>query len=47
MASNKSSSGSSHRSSHNNDSEFWQQLDRDFTFKGVNEEQLRHKQNSG
>ena len=43
MASNKSSSGSSHRSSHNNDPEFWQQLDRDFPFKGVDEEQLRQQ----
>lgn len=43
MASNKSSRGSSHRSRHNNDPEFWQQLDRDFPFKGVDEEQLRQQ----
>ncbi|MEO0394434.1 MAG: hypothetical protein AAF243_00440 [Cyanobacteria bacterium P01_A01_bin.137] len=43
MASNKSSSGSSRCSSHNSDPEFWQQLNRDFPFKGVDEEQLRQQ----
>ena len=43
MASNKSSSGSSSQSSRNNDPGFWQQLDKDFPFKGVDEEQLRQQ----
>lgn len=43
MASNKSATDSSHRSSHNQDQEFWRQLDKDFPFEGVDEEQLRQQ----
>lgn len=41
MTSKQTSSISTSQSSHNNDPGFWQQLDRDFPFKGVDEEQLR------
>ncbi|NEQ55715.1 MAG: hypothetical protein F6K11_37360 [Leptolyngbya sp. SIO3F4] len=43
MASNKPSGSSSYGSSQHNNPEFWQQLDKDFPFKGVDEEKLRQQ----
>ncbi|MEM9264409.1 MAG: hypothetical protein AAGA46_02685 [Cyanobacteria bacterium P01_F01_bin.13] len=43
MASKKPVGSSSHCSSHNSDPAFWQQLDKDFPFEGVDEEQLRQQ----
>lgn len=43
MASNKPTSGSSHRRKQTSNPEFWRQLDRDFPFKGVDEEKLRQQ----
>ncbi|MBT9316101.1 hypothetical protein [Leptothoe spongobia] len=43
MASNKLTSGASHGSKQNSDSDFWRQLDQDFPFKGVDEEKLRQQ----
>lgn len=43
MASNKSVNNSSNHTSHNQDPEFWRQLSRDFSFEGVDEEQLRQQ----
>ncbi len=43
MASNKPSSGSSHTSGHKGEPEFWQQLDQEFPFEGVSEDQLRQQ----
>lgn len=41
MASNKLSNSSSYRSGYHHNSEFWQQLARDFSFEGIDEAQLR------
>ena len=41
MALNKPTQGASHRSGI--DPEFWQQLDQDFPFEGVDEDQLRQQ----
>ncbi|MEM1242989.1 MAG: hypothetical protein AAGI45_24415 [Cyanobacteria bacterium P01_H01_bin.26] len=42
MALNKSSSGAAyHRSGHQGSPEFWQQLGQEFSFAGVDEDQLR------
>ncbi|ESA33358.1 hypothetical protein N836_21975 [Leptolyngbya sp. Heron Island J] len=43
MALNKSANDLSHGSSSNQDPAFWQQLDKDFPFEGVDEEQLRQQ----
>ena len=44
MALNKSlSSSSTHRSSHHGGQEFWQQLEEEFAFKNVDEDQLRQQ----
>ncbi|MEM8612381.1 MAG: hypothetical protein AAGF93_10215 [Cyanobacteria bacterium P01_H01_bin.105] len=43
MALNRPVSDLSHGSSCNQDSEFWQQLDQDFPFEGVDETQLRRQ----
>ena len=43
MALNKSANDLSHDSSSNADPEFWRQLDKDFPFEGVDEEQLRQQ----
>jgi hypothetical protein len=41
MVSNKSANDSSRRSSRSQNTEFWQQLEKDFSFEGVDEELLR------
>ncbi|MEM6255216.1 MAG: hypothetical protein AAF821_20065 [Cyanobacteria bacterium P01_D01_bin.156] len=41
MASKQTSRGSSHAPNHHNDLDFWQQLEHDFPFHGIDEEELR------
>ncbi|MBX2863628.1 MAG: hypothetical protein KTR27_08735 [Leptolyngbyaceae cyanobacterium MAG.088] len=43
MALNKSANDLSRRASRDQDSEFWQQLEKDFSFEGVDEELLRQQ----
>lgn len=43
MTFNKLAKGVSRRSNHRGDAEFWQQLEQDFPFKGVDEETLRRQ----